>query len=260
MDRFLPDPRALDYVGRLARLTEIRAVARAQFLREDSSINWTEVGAKVKRLLDERISADVRQLMEPVSILDQDFEEKVAQVPHAEARASVMEHAIRARIHERIDSNPAFYERLSEQLARIIKDLRDRVIDAAEASRGMEQLRIDLGREEGIAAALGLSPLAYAVYGMLAGSREDEEEAAGVRDELPAYTPLVDESLKAAALQVEEALSEHTNVIDWRSNSEVLREMRRDVKRGLRDVEKRTEEELDALANQIVDVARQRGA
>ena len=260
MDRFLPDPRALDYVGRLARLTEIRAVARAQFLREDLSINWTEVGAKVKRLLDERISAAVRQLMEPVSILDKDFEEKVAQVPHAEARASVMEHAIRARIHERIDSNPAFYERLSEQLARIIKDLRDRVIDAAEASRRMEQLRIDLGREEGIAAALGLSPLAYAVYGMLAGSQEDEVEAAGVHDELPAYTPSVDESLKVAALQVEAALSEHTSLIDWRFNSEVLREMRRDVKRGLRNVEKRTEEELDALANQIVDVARQRGA
>ena len=260
MDRFLPDPRALDYVDRLARLTEIRAVARAQFLREGSSINWTEVGAKVKRLLDERISADVRQLMEPVSILDRDFEEKVSQVTHDEARASVMEHAIRARIHERIDSNPVFYERLSEQLARIIKDLRDRVIDAAEASRQMEQLQINLGREEGIAADLGLSPLAYAVYGMLAGSQMNEEEVAAVHDELPAYTSSIDESLRAAALQVEAALNEHTSVIDWRSNNEVLREMRRDVKRGLRNVEKRTEEELDALANQIVDAARQRSA
>ena len=40
MDRFLPDPRALDYVDRLSRLTGIRAYARAQFLREDASVDW----------------------------------------------------------------------------------------------------------------------------------------------------------------------------------------------------------------------------
>ena len=64
MDRFLPDPRALDYTDRLARLTEIRAYVRAQFLREDADVDWTEIGAKVKKLVDERISAQVRELNE----------------------------------------------------------------------------------------------------------------------------------------------------------------------------------------------------
>src|SRR5579883_768708 len=50
MDQFLPDGRALPYIPRLARLTAIRSYVRAQFLREDASINWTEVGAKVKKL------------------------------------------------------------------------------------------------------------------------------------------------------------------------------------------------------------------
>ena len=36
IDRFLPDPRALAYTDRLARLTEIRAYTRAQFIREDA--------------------------------------------------------------------------------------------------------------------------------------------------------------------------------------------------------------------------------
>ena len=78
MDRFLPDPRALDYTDRLARLTEIRAYVRAHFLRENADVDWTEIGAKVKRLVDERISAQVRELMRPVSILDQDFDQKIA--------------------------------------------------------------------------------------------------------------------------------------------------------------------------------------
>ena len=65
MDRYLPDPTALDYIDRLARLTEVRAYARAQFLREDANLDWTAIGAKVKKLIDDRIGAQVRKLMSP---------------------------------------------------------------------------------------------------------------------------------------------------------------------------------------------------
>ena len=85
----LPDPRGLPYVDRLARLTVIRSYVRSHFLRDNADVNWTDIGAKVKQLIGQRISADVREMMQPVSILDQDFDEKVAHLPHAEARASV---------------------------------------------------------------------------------------------------------------------------------------------------------------------------
>ena len=106
-------------------------------------MEWTEIGAKVKSLVDERISAQVRELMRPVSILDQDFEQKIAALPHDEARASIMEHAIRAQIHEGLAANPAFFEKLSEQLARIIQDLRNRLIDSAEACRRYAAITAD---------------------------------------------------------------------------------------------------------------------
>ncbi|MCY4663460.1 MAG: HsdR family type I site-specific deoxyribonuclease, partial [Acidimicrobiaceae bacterium] len=96
MDRYLPDPAALAYLDRLRRLTIIRSYTRAQYLRERADIDWTAVGAKVKQLLDSRIDASVRQLMAPVSILDRDFEQKIESLPHDEARASLMEHALRA--------------------------------------------------------------------------------------------------------------------------------------------------------------------
>ena len=70
MDRFLPNAAASAYLDRLRRLTVIRSYARAVFLRERADIDWTAVGAKVKRLLDSRIDATVRTLMAPVSILD----------------------------------------------------------------------------------------------------------------------------------------------------------------------------------------------
>ena len=102
-------------------------------MRDDSEVNWTEVGVKVKKLIDARISAEARVLMKPLSIMDPDFDQILADLPSDKARASVMEHTIRAEIHERRDRNPVFYEKLSQHLSRIIEDLREEAIDSAEA-------------------------------------------------------------------------------------------------------------------------------
>ncbi len=258
MDRFLPDPRALPYVDRLARLTEIRAYVRAQFLREDADVSWTEIGAKVKKLLDERIGAQVRELMRPVSILDQDFEQKIAGLPHDEARASIMEHAIRAQIHERLADNPVFFEKLSEQLSRIIEDLRKRLIDAAEACRRLAALRHQIQGEADIAAEQGLSPVSFAIYGLLDGSPREPGADTVLREEPPPYRVRFDDGTKETSRRIERLLDRHRAVVDWQSNLEVQREMRRDIKRELRRTGAYTEERLDELANKIVELARWR--
>ena len=258
MDRFLPDPRALDYTDRLARLTEIRAYVRAQFLREDADADWTEIGAKVKRLVDERISAQVRELMMPVSILDQDFEQKIAALPHDEARASIMEHAIRAQIHDRLADNPVFFEKLSAQLARIIEDLRNRLIDSAEACRRLALLRHHAQSEADIAAEHGLSPVSFAIYELLDGRSDEPATDLAIGEEQTPYRAHFDEGIKRVARSVESVVNHHNAVVDWQSNLEVLREMRRDIKRELRPTEDYTEEHLEELANRIVDLARRR--
>ena len=258
MDRFLPDPRALDYTDRLARLTEIRAYVRAQFLREDADADWTEIGAKVKRLVDERISANVRELMKPVSILDGDFEQKIAALPHDEARASIMEHAIRAQIHDRLADNPVFFEKLSAQLARIIEDLRNRLIDSAEACRRLALLRHHAQSEADIAAEHGLSPVSFAIYELLDGRSDEPATDSAIGEEQTPYRAHFDEGIKRVARSIESVVNHHNAVVDWQSNLEVLREMRRDIKRELRPTDDYTEEQLEEVANRIVDLARRR--
>ena len=197
--------------------------------------------------------------MRPVSILDQDFEEKIAQLPHDEARASLMEHAVRAQINERLAENPAFYERLSEQLERIIRELREQLIDAAEACRRMAELRSQVQSEAEIAAEHGLTPVSYAVYELLAAGDGGEPAADGAAAEgNGVYRTKLDADLTRVARQVEGAIERHRDVIDWQSNLEVQREMRRDIKRELRGTGEYTEERLDELAHQIVEAARQR--
>ena len=248
MDRTWPNPRALPYADRLARLTEIRAYCRALYLRENANLDWTDIGAKVKKLIDDRIDADVRKLMEPVSVLDEDFEEKVASLPHDEARASVMEHAIRAYINTRLADNPAFFEKLSEQLERIIRDLRDHVIDSAEAMRQADLLKRQLHTEEDVAAEHGLSPVSFAIFELI--RTRDGDTAPGVWSE---------QDVKDAALALEGVIKQHAGVVEWQSNPDVQRLMRRDIKRGLRPSGNYTEGQLDELANQIVELAQRRG-
>ena len=259
MDRFLPDPRALAYADRLARLTGIRAYIRAQFLREDAKVDWTEIGAKVKKLVDERIGARVREMMKPLSILDQDFQQKIAALPHDEARASVMEHAIRAQIHERLAENPVFYERLSQRLERIIEDLRNRLIETADACRRMADLRHDVQRMADIAAQHGMTTVSYAIYQLLDEFPAGETPETTVQEGQRLYLTELDEETKRVSEKVEKVIAKHKRVIDWQSNLEVQREMRRDVKRELRPTGDYTEEQLDELANRIVDLARRGG-
>ena len=258
MDRFLPDPRALAYTDRLARLTEIRAYLRAHFLRENANVDWTEIGAKVKQLVDDRISAEVRELMSPVSILDQDFDQKIADLPHDEARASVMEHAIRAQISERLSANPVFFEKLSEQLERIIQDLRNRVIDSAEACKLYAAIRRVIRSEADIAAEHGLTPVSFAIYELLDGKPAEEAPSDQVHEEELPYRTEFDEGTKDVALKVELVVKRHSDIVDWQSNDEVKRLMRRDIKRELRPTADYTEGQLDDLANRIVELASRR--
>ena len=258
MDRFLPDPRALAYTDRLARLTEIRAYVRAHFLRENANVDWTEIGAKVKQLVDDRISAEVRELMSPVSILDQDFDQKIADLPHDEARASVMEHAIRAQISERLSANPVFFEKLSEQLERIIQDLRNRVIDSAEACKLYAAIRRVIRSEADIAAEHGLTPVSFAIYELLDGKPAEEAPSDQVHEEELPYRTQFDEGTKDVAIKVELVVKRHSDIVDWQANDEVKRLMRRDIKRELRPTGDYTEEQLEDLANRIVELASRR--
>jgi type I restriction enzyme R subunit len=202
--------------------------------------------------MDERIDASVRKLMEPVSVLDEDFEEKVAALPHDESRASVMEHALRAYINTRLADNPVFFEKLSEQLERIIRDLHNQVIDAAEAARRAAEVKRQLHAEDDIAAEHGLSPVSFAIYELIRTGPYGTENGDDLRG------PGFEQDVKDAALAVEEIIEQRGELVEWQSNPEARRLMRRDIKRVLRPSGNYSEDHLDELAARIVELAQRR--
>ena len=168
-----------------------------------------------------------------------------------------MEHAIRAQIHERLEQNPVFYERLSQRLARIIEEMRAQLIDAAEAYRLMADLQKEVHGEANMAARHGLLPVSMAIYEIL---REPPGEVAverRARQDTSSYVVDVDANMRDVALKIEEVLTGHA-VIEWQTNEDVQRQMRRDVKGSLRATGLYDEAQMDELANLIVQVAKSR--
>ena len=165
--------------------------------------------------------------------------------------------AIRAQIHERLEQNPIFYERLSQRLARIIEQMRNQLIDAAEAYRLMADLQKEVHGEATVAARHGLSPVSLAIYEILKEPSDAGEEKSLARQDAGSYVIDVDSEMRDISLKVEEVLSGHA-VIEWQTNEDVQRQMRRDVKGSLRTTGLYTESQMDDLANLIVQVAKSR--
>jgi type I restriction enzyme, R subunit len=125
MEIVLPRPEALRYVPAFKQFGRVRYQTRRRY-REDDGFDVSIYGEKVRRLVDEHVTAlGVATRIPPVSITAADFDTKVADLRSDRAKASQMEHAIRHHIREHLDDDPVFYESLSQRLDSILQQFED---------------------------------------------------------------------------------------------------------------------------------------
>src|SRR5262249_13729594 len=228
MDLVLPDPPALPYIGDLRWFGKIRASAAARF--RDGKIDVSDCGAKVQKLIEEAVIAEgIQVLVKQVSLFTPEFEKKLAALKTDEARASEMEHAIRAEIHVKLEEDPAFYSSLRERLEKLIEDRKAKRLDAAQQLKLFEQLRSERRGRADVAASAGMTETSFAIYGLIADPRPSRIAEAGGT----AYGAKIDESKKELAGILEEQLEPQVTIVDWVTKDDVQREMRRVIKRQL---------------------------
>ena len=125
LDTVLPRPEGLPYSGDAKRLAYIYARARNRY--KDTPVLGKDVGAKVRKLIDDHvISLGVDPKIPPIQLTDAQFDTHVARAANERAKASEMEHAIRSHIRKHTDEDPVLYRKLSERLNDIIKTLGDK--------------------------------------------------------------------------------------------------------------------------------------
>ncbi len=122
LDTVLPRPEGLPYTQDAKRLAYIHARARNRY--KDTPVLGKDVGAKVRKLIDDHvISLGIDPKIPPIQLSDAQFDTHLARAANDRAKASEMEHAIRSHIRQHADEDPVLYRKLSERLNDILKTL-----------------------------------------------------------------------------------------------------------------------------------------
>lgn len=122
LDTVLPRPEGLPYTKDAKKLAYIYARARNRY--KDTPVLGKDVGAKVRKLIDDHVvSLGIDPKIPPIQLTDAHFDTHVARTANDRAKASEMEHAIRSHIRKHTDEDPVLYRKLSEHLNDILKTL-----------------------------------------------------------------------------------------------------------------------------------------
>lgn len=204
LDTVMPDPAGLPFV-RDAKILGFIARSAASHYR-DGQVDLRGVGEKVRRLIDDHItSLGVEVKVEPISILDVKFDEAVNRHVSDRAKASEMEHALRAHIRQHFEEDPVLFQRLSERLEQVLTAMKDNWVEIIKAWRAMmEEIR-----HEGEESAFGPDPKTQAPF-----ARVLLEEMGAGED------PTADQVRKATEVTLElvEHLRQEIRIVDfWRN-------------------------------------------
>ena len=101
--------------------------------------------------------------------------------------------------------------------------------------------------------------MAFAICELLDySSEETDSDDLAVSEEPPPLWRTLMKRLRMSHGGSSPVVNRHNTIVDWQLNPEVLKEMRRDIKRELRPTGNYTEERLNELAIQIVELVVQR--
>lgn len=124
MNLVFPARQALDFMSDYNALAEINVLAGKHF--RDERLSMKGIPPKLRTITDKYLeSKSIDQKIEPISILDEDFEKNVSKRHRTKTKAAEIEHAIRHHLDVELDDDPDLQASFAEALAQIFQDFRD---------------------------------------------------------------------------------------------------------------------------------------
>lgn len=229
-------------------------------LRYAETIDYGEYEPRIEKMLDTHIQAnEVYKLNDPVNIFDSAAfslvkdERGIYESKSAAARADMIAHAVKKTITERMDQDPALYQKFSAMIQDAIDDFRRQRISDMQYLDAVSDIRHRLvnQKNDDTPERLSASADARAYYGVALPFFADNTAGVAIATEL--------------ALEVERLFREHTIVNFWH-NEEALKKVEDGIEDFLFDVVRNTfganlrEDSLDDLLQKLITVARHRSA
>ena len=146
LNLLFPARQALDYMGDYQALTEINILAGKHF--RDARLSMKGVPPKLRAIADDHLrSKGIEIKVQPISILDEDFEKDVAKRGRTKTKAAEIEHAIRHHLEIDLDDDPDLQASFAEALARIFEEFRDNWNKIYEELEKLRKRIVNAGKE-----------------------------------------------------------------------------------------------------------------
>lgn len=243
----MPRPEALPFV-RDAKILGFIAKVAANLYR-DNQLNLEGVDRRIKRLIDEYVSAQgIDPRIAPSAITDVGFLEQVKSKKGTRARASEMQHALRHHVRMRFAEDPEHYKKLSERLEAILKEFKDNWGKLEEALKNF--IKEELERE-GKETIPGLDPRLHAPFFGTLKKAIEKESGKELKSDDPAFREVV-----ALTVTTVEEIQENIHRVDFWLDAPSRESLQRKIYRILRESGKVAKNKLERLAARVVDQAK----
>lgn len=216
LDMVLPNPKAEPYLDDLKLLQNIIKALRVR--TRDEHLNIVGCGGKIKQIINDHVrSLGITQLVEPVPILSDKFQETLDALKNPKSKASEIEHAVRQEISVKVEEDPVFYTSLKEKLEEIIEMYRQQRIDLAEQIKQLKVLVTELKSRPDKAKLMGLNQSEMAFFNLF----KADLNVLGIKE---------DSEIVRITYEVLEAIEELITLVDWQRKNDILRQIRRNSK------------------------------
>lgn len=207
------EPRKIDrWRNDLRYFMALRASAQRRYAE---AVDFRQYRARIQKLLDTHVGAgEVEVVVEPVSIFDRDkFQREIDQLGTPASKAHTIANRVKRAITERMQEDPAFYERFSKLLADAIQRFRQQRLDDAGFLAEVEDIRdrVRDHTDDDVPEAVRHHDVARAYFGLL--NRRLEITGAS-RD-----------SVAALALALDRII-EGLRIVHWTRNADQINRMR----------------------------------
>jgi type I restriction enzyme R subunit len=141
-----PKKEALDFMPDYQSLTEINVLAGKHF--RDERLSMKGIPPKLRVIADAYLeSRGIAVSIQPISILDKDFQRGVNTHTRTKTKAAEIEHAIRHHLDVELDDDPDLQASFAEALRRILEEFRDNWKRIYEELEKLRQQIVDAGKE-----------------------------------------------------------------------------------------------------------------
>ncbi|MBF0432563.1 MAG: type I restriction endonuclease subunit R [Fibrobacteria bacterium] len=247
------DTKLKKYKTDLKFFLNLRTAVKQRF---GEAVDYSAYEAQIRNLVNKHIGADeVKQLIKPTDIFAiDDFEKELEGVTGDAAKADVIAARMKKTINEKMEEDPALYQRLSKLIDEAIDEHRRKRIEDTEylekilahlaelRGEGTEKFPQELKGHEDAKAYFGV------IKGMLTEIVADKSHLTIVAAE--------------AAMEAESIVGSH-KIRDWVNNTDVQNQMRNDLEDYFFDINDRKNikidiEQIDSLMDQIISIAKRR--